>query len=388
MNRTWGVVLAALVLGLPVRSAGADAIKVGLVTEITGPNAESGAYSLNGAKLALEEINAAGGVNGRKIELNVADSQSTNPGAVLALSKMASEGGYTAFIGPVRSTQIQAMAPTIMKAGLPMMIGGTDPGLTHSNNKWVFRCRPSDAYSAKVIAEYGTKTLGHKKWAIVHATDAFGTGGKNALVDALKERGVTPVMVQGFTSNTQDFTPIVLALKQSGADIIGTYIPNSPDVGIFSKQLRQLGVSAEWIGSPSVVTETAMKLGQEALHGPYSVSDFTPDANPQAKAYAEKYKKKYGVAPDFYSSWTYDAMNVLAETMKKASSTKPEDLRNAILAVQGYQGVEGTYQFDKNGDGLHGYNVVKNDKGKVAFITRIDFPPAQEAHGGTASGSR
>jgi len=388
MNGSWGAVLAALVLSLPVRTAGADAIKVGLVTEITGPNAESGAYSVNGAKLALEEINAAGGVMGRQIDLKITDSQSTNPGAVLALSKMASEGGYTAFIGPVRSTQIQAMAPTIMKAGLPMMIGGTDPGLTHANNRWVFRARPSDAYSAKVIAEYGTKTLGRKKWAIVHATDAFGTGGKNALLDALKERGVTPVLVQGFTSNTQDFTPIILAVKQSGADVVGTYIPNSPDVGIFSKQLRQLGVNAEWIGSPSLVTETAMKLGQEALHGIYSVSDFTPDANPEAKAYAEKYRKKYGVAPDFYSSWTYDAMKLVAEAIKKANSTKPEDLRNAILATQGYKGVEGTYNFDKNGDGLHGYNVVKNDKGKVAFITRIDFPPSQESHGGTASGSQ
>jgi branched-chain amino acid transport system substrate-binding protein len=159
-------------------------------------------------------------------------------------------------------------------------------------------------------------------------------------------------------------------------------------VGIFAKQLRQLGVNAEWIGSPSVVTETAMKLGQEALHGTYSVSDFTPDANAEAKAYAEKYKQKYGMEPDFYSAWTFDAMHLIAEAIKKANDTKPEALRNAILATQGYKGVEGTYQFDQNGDGLHGYNVVKNEKGKVKFITRIDFPPPQASPGGTASGSR
>jgi branched-chain amino acid transport system substrate-binding protein len=390
-NSRWGAALAAaLIAGLPLGAAGADTIKIGLVTEITGPNAESGTYSVNGAKLALDEINAAGGVNGRQLELKVSDSQSTNPGAVLALSKMASEGGYAAFIGPVRSTQIQAMAPTIMKAGIPMMIGGTDPGLTHSNDRWVFRCRPNDAYSAKVIAEYGTKTLGHKKWAIIHATDAFGTGGKNALMDALKERGVTPALVQGFTSNTQDFTPIILAIKQSGADIVATYIPNSPDVGIFAKQLRQLGISADWIGSPSVVTETALKLGQEALYGTFSVTDFTPGANPEATAYAQKYKQRFGVEPDFYSSWTYDAMKLVAEAIRKANgSTKPDELRSAILATQGYHGVEGTYAFDPNGDGLHGYNVVKNEKGKVTFITRIDFPPGQQATpGGTASGGK
>jgi branched-chain amino acid transport system substrate-binding protein len=369
------LVTAAALASLSGLAQAADTIKIGMMAESTGPNAESGVYQINGARMALEEINKAGGVLGRQIELRIEDSQSTNPGSVLAVSKLTSGGDLTALIGSVRSTQVQAVSPTVSKAGLPMMVGGTDYGLTHSGNPWIFRCRPNDGYSAKVIADYGVNTLKLKKWAIVHATDAFGNGGKNNLGEALKALGVTPVTVQGFTSNSQDFTPIVLAIKQSGADVVSSYITNSTDVGIFAKQLRQLGVKAAWVGSPSISTDTAMKLAGEALHGTYSIADFAIGSSPEADAYAKKYREKYKLEPDLYSSWAYDAVNILALAIKNANSTKPDDIKKAIHAIKGYKGVEGTYNFDKNGDGLHGYNIVKNENGKIAFVKHIDFTP-------------
>ena len=91
-------------------------------------------------------------------------------------------------------------------------------------NPWYFRSRPNDSYSARVIADYGVKTLGKKKWAIVYSTDAFGTGGKDALVAALKAMGIEPVLVQGYTNNSQDFTPVALAIKRSGADVMASYM--------------------------------------------------------------------------------------------------------------------------------------------------------------------
>jgi branched-chain amino acid transport system substrate-binding protein len=327
--------------------------------------------------MALDEINSAGGVLGRKLELRIEDNQSTNPGSVLAVSKLTSSGDLTALIGSVRSTQIQAVAPTVLKAGLPMVIGGTDFGLTHSGNPWIFRARPNDGYSAKVIADYGVNTMKLKKWAIVHSTDAFGNGGKNNLIETLKAMGVTPVMVQGFTSNSQDFTPIVLAIKQSGADIVSTYIANSTDVGIFAKQLRQLGVKAAWLGSPSISTDTAMKLAGDALYGTYSIADFAVASSPEAQAFATKYKATFKLEPDLYSAWAYDAVKVLALAIKNANSTKPDDIKKAIHNIKGYKGIEGTYTFDKNGDGLHGYNIVKNENGNIVFVKHIDFVPKE-----------
>ncbi len=367
--------LLALGLVLGAGLVQAQSLRIGLVNEITGSQAEAGLFTVNGAKLALEEINAAGGVLGRKLELRIEDNQSTNPGTVLAFSKLIGEGGITAIVGPIRSTQIQAASPTIARGGIPTMIGGTDASLTHVNNRWVFRARPNDSYSARVIADYGVGSLKRKKWAVVHSTDAFGSGGKNGLLAALKAAGAEVTLVQGYTNNSQDFTPIVLAVKKSGADILGTYMTNSPDVGIFARQLRQLGVTTPWIGSPSLISVTALNLATDALYGTYAIADFTFDASEETRAFTRKYRERYNILPDTFASWAYDALHVLALAIDRAQSTEPEAVRSAILAIEGYKGVEGTYVFDLNGDGLHGYNVVRNNAGKIEFIRHVEFPP-------------
>jgi branched-chain amino acid transport system substrate-binding protein len=366
-------IVVSAALALP--AAAADPIKLGIVAEVSGPNAEAGSYTVNGAKLAVDEINKAGGVLGRPLELKIEDNQSTNPGSVLATSKLLGGGDIVAMLGPIRSTQLQAVAPTINKASIPTMIGGSDFGLTHSNNKWYFRVRPHDGYSAKVIADFAVNTLQKKKWAVVYSTDSFGTGGKDRLIEALKEAGITPVLTQGFTSNTQDFTPIVLAIKQSGADVIATYVASSNDVGILAKQLRQMGLTIPWIGSSSISTATAMKLGGDALYGTYSVADFVPTASAEAQAFTKKYQEAFKLEPDFYSSWSYDGVQLIANAIRTAKDTKPDAIRKALLEVKGFKGVTGTYVFDGKGDGVHGYNVVKNDGGKVVFVKAIAFDP-------------
>jgi branched-chain amino acid transport system substrate-binding protein len=212
-------ILAGALGVVALAAQAADPIKVGMVAPLTGPGAESGRFQTQGAKLAADEVNKAGGVLGRPLELVIEDDQTTNPGVVLAFSKLAGNAEFAAFLGPIRSTQIHAMAPDSLKVGKPVLIGVTDPALTHMGNPWFFRFRPHDVYSARVIADYGAKTLGKRKWAIVHSTDAFGTNGMKNLVESLKGMGIEPVLVQGYPNNSQDFTPVALAVKQSGADV-------------------------------------------------------------------------------------------------------------------------------------------------------------------------
>jgi branched-chain amino acid transport system substrate-binding protein len=367
------VVLAGLMVMLTCFGRGADPLKIGVVAALTGPQAEGGLYKIQGAKLAVEEINKAGGLLGRQIELVIEDDQTTNPGVVLAFSKLAGDKDIPAFIGPIFSTQVHAIAPDIQRTGRPVMIGATDPQLTHTGNPWLFRCRPNDTYSARVIADYGVNTLGKKKWAIVHSTDAFGTSGMKNLVEELKRTGVEPVLIQGYTNSSQDFTPVVLAVKQSGADVMSTYMPFPPDQGIFARQLRQLGVNIAWVGSPTTVAIGTLKLAGPALYGSYAVADFNADSSPAAKEFATKYEATYKSAPDQGGAWTYDAVHVLALAIDNAKGLDPQKIREAILSVKGYPGAEGTYNFDQNGDGLRGYNIVKNDNGKIVFIKHIDF---------------
>src|SRR5258708_10310571 len=344
------IVLAGMLAMLTCFGRAAEPLKIGMVATLTGAAAEPGRDETQCAKLAAEEVNKAGGVLGRPIELVIEDSQSTNPGSVLAFSKLAGDKDIPGFIGPVFSTQIHAIAPDIQRLGKPVMIGGSDPQLTHMGNPWVFRFRQNDTYSARVIADYGVKTLDKKKWAIVHSTDAFGTSGMKNLVEDLKGMGVEPALVQGYTNNSQDFTAVVLAVKQSGADVMSTYMPFPPDLAIFARQLRQLGVNIAWIGSPSTVGTTALRLAGPALYGSYAVSDFAADSSPAAKEFATKYEANYKSAPDLYWAWAYDAVHVLALAIDNAKSLEPQKIREAILSVKGYLSVEGTYNFDQNGD--------------------------------------
>jgi branched-chain amino acid transport system substrate-binding protein len=372
-NAIRAALATALVAAVSMVSMAADPLKIGVVSAQSGPGAESGRFQVQGAKLAADEINKAGGVLGRQIELVIEDDQTTNPGAVLAFSKLAGDKDIPAFIGSIRSTQVHAMAPDILKTGKPVMIGGTDPQLTRLGNPWLFRCRPNDIYSARVISDFGVKQLKLKKWAIVHSTDAFGTNGMKNLTEALKKQGIEPVLVQGYTNNSQDFTPVALAVKQSGADVMGTYMTFEPDQGIFAKQLRQLGVTVGWVGSPTTVTSTALKLAGPALYGSYAVVDFNRDSSAEAKSFAAKYEAAYKSVPDIFASWAYDAVHVLALAINKAKSTEPQAIRTAILAIKGHKGAEGIYNFDQNGDGLHGYNIVKNNAGTIVFDRHIDF---------------
>ncbi len=364
----------AIAAGTPLRYARAeDTIKIGGIAPITGPAAEAGKFMQNGATLALEAINAKGGVLGKKMEWVVEDDATTNPGAVLGFSRLVARGDCVAYTSSIRSTQVNAMAPDATKAAKPVMFGGTDPTLTHSGNKWLFRTRPNDIYSARVIADYGVNTLKKTKWVIVHSTDAFGSNGMKALVDSLEKLGIKPVLVQGYTNQQTDFTPVVLAVKQANPDIVSSYFTFENDLGIFARQLRQLGVVVPWVGSPSIVNTTSLKLAGPTLYGTYGVADYNADSSPEARAYFDQYVARYKVNPDNQSTWLYDALNILALAINTAKSTDPQEIRKAILAIKGYKGTEGTYNFDENGDGLRGYNVVRNDHGKIVFDKHIDF---------------
>jgi branched-chain amino acid transport system substrate-binding protein len=367
---TAGIALPAL---FDRANAQGATIKIGMCAPVTGPAAESGRYAQIGAKIAIDAVNKAGGVLGKQVELIVEDDQTTNPGIVLAFSKLASQPDIVAFLGSIRSTQVHAIAPDVLKVGKPVLIGGTDPALTHMGNPWIFRFRPNDLYSGSVIAEYGVKTLGKKKWAIVHSTDAFGTAGGKALTAGLaKLNGASVVLDQGYSNQSQDFTPVVLAIKQSGADILGSYFTFENDLGIFARQLRQLGVTIPYVGSPSIVAVTALKLAGPALHGTFGVADYAEESSDAARAFGKAYREVAKVAPDNLAAWTYDAITVLCMAIKKAGKTDPAAIREAILSIRKHAGAEGEYNFDANGDGLHGYNIVRNEKGIIVFDKHVE----------------
>lgn len=346
---------------------------MGMVAPLTGAAAETGRYQINGAKLAVETVNKTGGLLGRPLELVIEDDQTTNPGAVLAFNKLASDDNIVAILGPIRSTQVQAIAPSVKTAGRPLAFGGTDPRLTKLGNPWLFRFRPNDETSTSAMAAFGIDDLNKKSWAVVYSTDAFGSSSMKLLVAALKERGITPSIVQGFTTGTQDFTPVVLAVKQAGGELVASFATSETDQAILAKQLRQVGVTAPIIGSASIASATAIKLAGPDLDGSYSLSDFNIAASPEAGSFAKAYQVAYGTAPDFFASWAYDAVDVFAAAITKAGSVAPDAMRQGIFDNKRFKGVEGTYDFDAAGDGLDGYNIVQIRNGVATFVKQVEL---------------
>ncbi len=355
--------------------AGAQApIKLGQIIPMTGEAAESGKYHKQGAEIAVDKINASGGVKGRKIQIVLEDDQTTNPGGVAALQKLLEDKEIPMILSSIRSTQVQAMLPTINEAKIPVAIGGTNYGLTHSGSQWVFRFRPHDGMSAKVLAKFLVEELKQKKIAIIHASDAFGNGGRDMLAPEIKKLGGEVVLDQAYNNQEKDFTGVVQALKKSGATGLNTYMTFGTDLGVLARQIKQLGVQVIWVGSPSITGVDSRNLAGDSLFGTYGVTDFHIDASATSKEFAKAYKAKFNQDPDLYASWCYDAVMVFAEAMKRSPDLKAENLRKAILEIQKFPGAEGEYNFDKNGDGLDHYHVVQNDKGTVKYFKTLRVP--------------
>lgn len=347
-------------------------LDIGLIADMTGAAALSGQHKVQGAQLAVDQINASGGINGKKIKLMVEDDQGKNQAGVAAYQKLAANNNIVAIIGSVRSTIVQATEPYIAQSQIPTMIGGTDPALTHSGNQWVFRFRPNDSYATKVMANWDVSQMNGKKVALLFDTDAFGASGNSLLKAALQADGATVVSDQGYTTATKDYTSYLENIKGSGATVLATYMTNAEDEAQMLRQFRQLGLTQQIIGSPSIATAVCLQLAGSAVNGTYGVSDFVADGNDAAKAFSTAYQTKFNQAPDLFGGWVFDAINVLAQVIAK-DGTSPSAIQQGIRSIQGYNGVEGTYNFDANGDGLHGYTVVKVDQGKVTPIKYVSF---------------
>jgi branched-chain amino acid transport system substrate-binding protein len=366
---------AAALAALPrIARAADDTIKIGVMTPLTGPAVESGRMQQNGIKIALDAVNQKG-VLGRKLEIVTEDDQTTNPGATQGFERLASRPDIAAIIGPIRSAQVNAIEAGVRKLGKPFMFGGTDPTLTQRGNPWLFRCRPNDSYSATIIAEFGFGQLQKQKWAVVSSAEAFGINGSKALQAALRERSITPLTMQSFPNQTTDFTAVVDAVRASGADVLSTYIALETDLGVFAQHLQRAGLNLPWVGSPSITSPQSRTFAGEALFGSFGIADFALDGTPTSGVFGAKYNALFGTIPDHQAAYAHDAVLLLARAMTDANGTEPAKVQEALLAIKGFAAAEGEYNFDDKGDGLRGYNIVKNEKGKIVFDRRIEVEP-------------
>ena len=360
-------------------TASGGEIKIGGIFNITGQNASQAALWIKAADLAVNQINAAGGVNGKKIVLVKEDAQSTNPGALAAYQRMIEVDKPVAVLMTNLSTQIQAVSDVARSAGLPEATGGTAVKNTHMGNPWILRLRPDDSIAAAAMVQYIKNDMKVSKIGIINDSDAFGHGGGDLVEQYAKQDGLTVVKREEFTAGTKDFTAQLLAIKDAGAQVLDAYPTRPDDAAVIEKQYRTLGAPYKFMGDPGTAEADTLSLAKDAANGINAVIDYMPGVSDVGKKYLADYAKAYnGEVADTQAAYNYDAIYLFANAIKKVG-TDPKKIRDAILGIHGnWEGVCGVFNFTPNGDGLHSNTVIQVEPGgKYKFIRTVQVQPKQ-----------
>ena len=198
----------------------------------------------------------------------------------------------------------------------------------------------------------------------------MGTGGADLVEKGAKEAGLTIVRREKTATAAKDFTAELLAMKNAGAEILVFY-GHQEATALLQRQVRQLGSPFKFLGSPSAASKDSLNLAKEAAEGIWAVVDFVPGQTEENKRYAAAYKKEYNEEYDTLNVWTYDGLKILVNAIKKAGEDR-DKIRQAILATQGYMGVQGNFSFTPNGDGLSEVSIVQIEKGQPKLLKVIN----------------
>jgi len=325
-------------------------IRIAGIYPLTGRAATFGIWARNGVVLAIEEINASGGINGAMITHLESDTQTDVKQAVTAFEKAVSVSNVHASIGFVSSGEAMACAPLAERYKSVMItpVAGTSDLRTAGN--FVFRTREDSALQARALAKYAHATLGLKRVAILAENAANAIAYSNAFADAFEGKVVTRLT---YDQDTHDFKPLLLRLKE-GHTFDGVYAPGiSTQIGMILRQAPEVGISTRWLSSAGIEDPKLFELAGDRAQGViYVASSFHVDnQHPRTRAFVQSYRKRYGDDPSVYAANAYDTVFLLAEAWK-GGALSGEPLTEALYGIHDYDGASGTITFDEHGEVL------------------------------------
>ncbi|MDA9530558.1 MULTISPECIES: ABC transporter substrate-binding protein [unclassified Bradyrhizobium] len=339
-------------------------ILIGATVPMTGPLSLTGKQYQNSLSMAEEDINKAGGINGRQIKIVFEDTQASNGTAVNAFVKLAQETKPAFFFLSSYSTQNLATAPELGKVQVPAMYAGGADVVAENGNEWMFRIRPADSVSAEGMVKAAVDVIKAKKPGILYIQNDFGQGGAQTAAKRFEAAGISVAGMEAYGQNDKDFSAQLLGLRNKGADAI--LIFNYPQDGaLVLRQAKQLGFKMPLVTSSAALVPAATQLLSPAdLEGVWGVVDAFMDVGVggRMKDYVERFKAKFGVDPDPYGLAYYDGAMLMADGMRKVG-TDPKALREWLSSVKGWQGIGHVYSYDSKGNGVRDLAVVKAKPG-------------------------
>jgi branched-chain amino acid transport system substrate-binding protein len=372
------IVIASLLSACQQQNGGGDKVRIGVFMSLTGSTANFGISSVNGIKLAADEVNAAGGINGKQVELLVQDDRSDASEAATIVTKFVTQDMVNAVIGEVASSRSIAAAPIAQNAKIPMLTpSSTNPEVTKKGN-FIFRSCFIDPYQGAAIAQFAAKTLGAKSAAImVDRKNDYSTGLEKVIDATFAKFGGKIVATQSYQEGDQDFNAQLTSLKGANPEVI--FVPGYyNDVGLIAKQARDKGITVPLIGGDGWDSEQLYKIGGTALNGSYFTNHYSPyDTDPKVQKFVNDYKARYNSTPDALAATAYDAARIMFDAIKRSKSLSGPDIREALAATKDFPGVTGTVTFNENRDAVKPIVMIEiKDGGTYAVRERVNVEGA------------
>ncbi|HXI52032.1 MAG TPA: ABC transporter substrate-binding protein [Candidatus Saccharimonadales bacterium] len=348
-------------------------IRIGEFASLTGKEAAFGQSSHKGTLLAIEELNATGGVLGRKVELIYEDNRSAPGESATVVQKLISRDKVVAILGEVASGRSLEAAPICQKNHIPQVSpSSTNPKVTEMGD-YIFRVCFTDPFQGRLLADFGRKTLKASRVAILTDVAApYSVGLANYFREPFVSGGGTVVAEKNFSSGDKDFKPQLTAIKAANPEAI--FVPcYYTEAGLIAVQARQLGITVPLFGGDGWEAPELIQIGKEALEGTYYSTHYSAeDSNPKVQEFVAKFKaKNNGEVPDAMAALGYDSAMVLVDAIKRAGTTDGPKVRDALAATKDYIGITGSTTMDFQRNATKPAVIITVKDGKFKYVETV-----------------
>ena len=364
--RSLAAAAVALALLAPVAgiTQGKKPIVIGVLGDFSGPVAPYSSASLQGATLAAEEINAAGGIKGSTIQIKQYDDRN-DPVEGVTLAKRLGDEVLVAVVASGSSPAL-SFGPVLDRAGIPFITTvAANPAVTESCWKFVNRLHLSDRDQVERVVEYAVETDRFTKVAVLYDTSDYGIGGRDIALKALAKRNLQPVVVEGWKQTDADFSSQIVKLKSAGAQ--GVIVWGTVEGAVrIAQQMRSLGLEQVRIyGGGGLVSQKYIDLGGKAVEGTIATWAYVDPTAPRARDLAQKYEARFKRKLDVFVAQGYDAMHILAQAIGTAGEDRAK-IQQAIRAIR-YQGAVGDVTFDAQGQNVRKIFIARVEGGRFTL---------------------
>ena len=346
-------------------------IPVGQFASLTGAQATFGQSTDKGVRLALEEINAAGGVLGQPLRLITKDNQSKPGETSTAVRELITRDKVVALLGEVASGRSLEAAPIAQRSGIPMISPASTNEKVTETGDHIFRVCFIDPFQGTVCAKFARK-LGFTKAAILtDVSKDYSLGLAKSFQAEFTKEGGAITGTQSYSGGDKDFSAQLTAVKADNPQVIflPAYYTEAP---LIIRQARQLGITAPFIGGDGWDSPELVAVGGDSVEGCYFSNHFSNQStDPKVVAFVESYRKKYSTDPDAMVALGYDSVYLLADAMKRAGTTDPAKVTPAIAATKDFQGLTGRITLDDHRNPTKPAVMLQVKNGKFAYVETI-----------------